>query len=375
MTATAVTGTTRPASLVPYDAVLVLSFGGPDTGDDVMPFLHDVTAGKGIPDERLAEVAGHYHRFGGRSPINAENRLLIAQLRAELSARGVRIPVIFGNMHWHPRTLDALRTAVAFGAHRVLAVITSAYASYSGSRQYREHLAAVSRALAAEGSPLRLDVLRPYFNHPGFVDANAAAARAALDALPTGRRTRLVAVTHSIPDTMNRASGVTGPTYLQQHQEELRLIDADLRAHGHEDVDSVLAFCSRSGAPGSPWLEPDVSDSLCRARDAGVEQVVIAPIGFIMDHMEVVYDLDTEALATAGEIGLPAVRATTAIHRPEFIAGLADLLTERAARERGEDAPRTAVGRYEGFPDDAPAGSCLQVDGVESGVPVIAGDE
>lgn len=358
----------------PYDALLICSFGGPNRPEDVLPFLRNVVHGKGVPDERLAVVAEHYHHFGGRSPINELNLALRARLVEELAARGVTLPVIWGNRNWHPYTVDALRDAVAFGARRVLVLVTSAYASYSGSRQYREHLAA---AVAALGSPdLRVDVLRPFFNAPGFVDANveaAAAAAASLEGGPDGAH--VVYVTHSIPETMQRASAATGPGYAQQHEDVRRAVDTGLARRLGVPLDSSLAFCSRSGDPRTPWLEPDVNDHLAKLAAGGVDKVVLAPIGFVSDHMEVVFDLDVEALETARRLGMTVARAATAGTSPRFVAGVVDLVLERAARERGEPVAPVVVGELGAFPDDAPPGSCRQREGEVTGIPVLAGSE
>lgn len=358
----------------PYDALLICSFGGPNRPEDVLPFLRNVVHGKGVPDERLAAVAEHYHRFGGRSPINELNLALRAALAAELGARGIDLPVIWGNRNWHPYTVDTLRDAVAFGARRVLVLVTSAYASYSGSRQYREHLAA---ALAALGDPdLRIDVLRPFFNDPGFVAANVDAVARAATALEGGPEgAHVVYVTHSIPETMQRASAATGPGYAEQHQDVRRSVDAAVAQRLGVALDSSLAFCSRSGDPRVPWLEPDVNDHLSKLAADGVRSVVIAPIGFVSDHLEVAFDLDVEALETARRLGMTAVRAATAGTHPRFVAGLVDLMLERAARERGEAVNPAVVGQLGAFPDDAPPGSCRMREGEVTGIPVLAGAE
>jgi ferrochelatase len=361
-----------PLSTQPYDALLICSFGGPNGPEDVLPFLRNVVRGKGVPDERLADVAEHYHRFGGRSPINELNLALRAALADELARRGVALPVLWGNRNWHPYTVDTLRDAVAFGARRVLVLVTSAYASYSGSRQYREHLAA---AVAALGRPeLRIDVLRPFFNDPGFVAANldaVAAAAASLDGDPADAH--VVYVTHSIPETMQRASAATGPGYAQQHEDVRRAVDAGLARRLGVALDSSLAFCSRSGDPRVPWLEPDVNDHLAKLAADGVRKVVLAPIGFVSDHLEVAYDLDVEAMDTARRLGMSAVRAATAGTHPRFVAGLVDLVLERAARKRGEATAPVVAGALGAFPDDAPAGSCRMREGEVTGIPVLAG--
>ena len=357
----------------PYDALLLCSFGGPNGTDDVLPFLRNVTRGKGIPEERLAEVGEHYHRFGGRSPINEQNLALQAALQAELARRGVRLPVLWGNRNWHPYTIDTLRDASAFGARRILTLVTSAYASYSGSRQYREHLAAAVAELGDEAPAI--DVVRPFFNDPGFVRANIDAIREAGATLPGGLSgAHVVYVTHSIPDTMQDASAVTGPGYREQHEDVRATIDAAL-ADEVGGAGSSLAYCSRSGDPRTPWLEPDVNDHIEALAAAGVRKIVIAPIGFISDHMEVAFDLDVEAMETAAEHGVAAVRAGTVGVRRPFVAGLVDLVLERAARERGEAAEPVTVGALPAFPDVAPPGSCRMRHGEVTGLPVLAGAE
>ena len=360
----------------PYDALLLVSFGGPNAPEDVVPFLRDVVRGRNIPDERLEAVGAHYYAFGGRSPINAQNLALRGALQAELERRDIALPVIWGNRHWHPYTRDTLRDAVAFGARRLLALVTSAYGSYSGSRQYREHLAAAVAELGPDGAGLQIDILRPFFNDPGFVAANTSAIAEAARALPGGLDGAHIAyVTHSIPTTMQEASAVTGPGYLEQHEDVRRVIDESLRRENGGAITSSLSYCSRSGDPRTPWLEPDINDHLEELAAAGVTKVVIAPIGFIADHMEVVYDLDTEALATAAERGIAAVRAGTVGIREEFVHGLVDLITERAARERGEEAVSPTVGAFRAFPDIAPPGSHRREHGVVTGIPVIAGSD
>lgn len=355
----------------PYDALLICSFGGPNGPEDVLPFLRNVTRGKAIPEERLVEVGEHYHHFAGRSPINEQNLALRAALEAELRARGSEIPVLWSNRNWHPYTVDVLRDAVAFGARRILVLVTSAYASYSGSRQYREHLAAALAELGIEG--LEVDVVRPFFNDPGFVEANYQAIADAVTGFDGPFH--VAYVTHSIPDSMQAGSEATGPGYSQQHEDVRAVIDSALRARLGVEITSSLSYCSRSGDPRTPWLEPDISDELERLQGEGVSQVVMAPIGFISDHMEVAFDLDIEAMETATELGMNAVRAGTASIREPFVSGLADMVLERAARERGEDPQPRVVGEYAAFADQAPAGSCRMRVGEVTGIPVIAGTE
>lgn len=358
----------------PYDALLICSFGGPNAPDDVLPFLQNVTRGKGIPEERLREVGEHYYGFGGKSPINEQNLALIEAIRTELANRGLTLPVIWGNRNWHPYTVDTLRDAAAFGATRVLTLVTSAYASYSGSRQYREHLAA-ARAELGEHAP-EIDILRPFFNDPGFVSANFDAIAEALETLPGGVSGAHIAyVTHSIPDTMQQASAVTGPGYREQHEDVRAVIDEWLAERFGERFASSLSYCSRSGDPRVPWLEPDINDHIAALAAAGVKKLVIAPIGFVSDHMEVAYDLDEEALETAAEHDVAAVRAGTVGVRAAFVSGIVDMVLERAARERGEQPEAPRVGELAVLPDVAPPGSCRMRFGEVSGVPVLAGDE
>ncbi|WP_449282869.1 ferrochelatase [Leucobacter sp.] len=358
----------------PYDALLLCSFGGPNGTDDVIPFLRNVTRGKGIPEERLAEVGEHYHHFDGRSPINEQNLALVDALRGELETRGIDLPVIWGNRNWHPYTVDTLRDAGAFGARRILTLVTSAYASYSGSRQYREHLAAAVAELG--GAAPRIDILRPFFNDPGFVTANIEAIEEAAASLDGGLDgAHVVYVTHSIPDTMQDASAVTGPGYREQHEDVRATIDTALAERLGVRLASSLAYCSRSGDPRVPWLEPDVNDHIEALAAQGVRKIVIAPIGFISDHMEVAFDLDVEALETAAEHGVQAVRAGTVGVRPSFVGGLVDMIVERARRERGDAAQARTVGSLGAFPDEAPAGSCRMRHGEVTGIPVIAGSE
>jgi len=369
------------AGLAPYDTVLLLSFGGPNGPDDVLPFLRNVTAGKNIPDERLAEVAEHYHHFGGRSPINEQNLALRAALEAELRRRGLDVPVVWGNRNWEPYTTDALAEAHAAGGRRAVAVVTSAYSSYSGCRQYRENLWTSLTELgeqvgAPEGAqPLVVDKVRSYFNHPGFVQANVDAVVEAYEgADPDAAWPRLVFVTHSIPDTMEEASVVAGASYREQHLDVARTVAAAVAQRLGRPVEWDLAYCSRSGPPSQPWLEPDVNDHLRELAAAGTTSVVLSPIGFVSDHMEVAFDLDTEALETAQELGMAAVRADSVGVREPFVRGLVDLLLERAAIARAYDAglPRpqeATVGELPAFRSVCAPGCCRMRAGVDSGRP------
>lgn len=338
----------------PFDALLLVSFGGPERPEDVVPFLENVTAGRGIPRERLEEVGQHYYGFGGRSPINDLNRDLIQAIRAELAEHDVDLPVYWGNRNWDPYLRDAMQEMVDDGVKRAAFFVTSAYSSYSGCRQYRENLAA-----ASDGLDLELVRLRLYFNHPGFVGPFTEATRAALADAPEG--TRVVFVTHSIPDTMNEDSGGPGRgAYRSQHEEVARLVAEGAGAEHH-----ALVYCSRSGSPRTPWLEPDVNDHLEALAEEGVTSVVVVPIGFISDHMEVIYDLDTEAEATAERLGMRFVRVATPDRHPAFVSMVRELLDERAATLEDPATPRTTVGACAPNPERCVVGCCPNPRGLD----------
>lgn len=332
-------------SAEPYDALLLVSFGGPERAADVVPFLENVTAGRGIPLERLEAVAHHYYQFGGRSPINDQCRLLIAAMREDFDANGLAdLPVYWGNRNWDPFLVDTLRQMQADGIRRAAAFVTSAYASYSGCRQYREDL---YRAGADLSAAPQIDKLRHYFNHPGFAEAMCDTTTAAVEALPESGRAsaRLLFVTHSIPAAMADSSGPDGGAYVAQHLDVAGVVaDSVRRRTGAATWPWELVYCSRSGSPATPWLEPDVNDRLRELAQGGTTAVVVVPIGFVSDHMEVVYDLDTEAAATASELGMHFARAATAGIHPSFVRVARDLVTERAAVVRGEDRVRACVG-------------------------------
>lgn len=357
-----------PGGAGPYDALLLLSFGGPEGPDDVVPFLENVTSGRGIPRERLKEVGRHYFLFGGVSPINAQNRELLDALRKDFAEHGLDLPVYWGNRNWAPYLTDALREISEAGHRRVLVLTTSAYASYSGCRQYRENLAASLAVLAAEGrAELRVDKLRHYFNHPGFLEPVAEATLTALAALPADVRdgARLAFTTHSIPTAAADTSGPPpahgrgdGGEYVAQHMDAARVVAEAVREATGIDRPWQLVYQSRSGSPLTPWLEPDICDHLEEVHAAGAPAVVMVPIGFVSDHMEVKYDLDTEAAAKAAELGLPVTRAATVGADPRFAAGVRDLVLERAAAERGLFPGRCALGALGPSHDVCPAGCC-----------------
>ncbi len=328
---------------MPYDALLLVSFGGPEGPEDVVPFLRNVTAGRGIPDERLVEVGAHYELFGGRSPINDQNRALLAAIRGDLGANGIDLPVYWGNRNWDPYLADVVTEMRDAGVRRVACFVTSAYSSYSGCRQYREDLGGVVAEM--ENAP-GLDRLRAYFNHPGFVEPMIDNTIAALEQLPAELRDEvpILYVTHSIPISMAEGSGPEGGAYVAQHRSVMAEIQQAVEARTGVAHTGELVYCSRSGAPHIPWLEPDVNDRLRELAADGTKGVAVVPIGFVSDHMEVVYDLDTEAAATAAELGLSYARAATCGTDSRFVGVVRELLLERAATERGEDPARTSVG-------------------------------
>jgi protoporphyrin/coproporphyrin ferrochelatase len=334
--------------MVQYDAFLLVSFGGPEGPEDVLPFLRNVTAGRPVPPERLAAVAEHYDRFGGVSPINQQCRDLLAAVEKEFAGAGIDLPVYWGNRNWHPYLADTLPAMAADGVSRALAFVTSAYSSYSSCRQYLDNIEA-ARAAAGPSAPV-VDKIRQYFNHPGFIEPNAAAVRQAAASLGGGDYD-LVFTAHSIPTAMADASGPAGGAYPAQLAEAAALVAGQI---GYERP-WRLAYSSRSGPPSQPWLEPDVNDCLADLAAAGSRAVVVSPIGFVSDHMEVKFDLDVEAAETARRLGLGFARAATAGTDPRFVAMIADLV-----RERTENAPRAALGTMGAGPDACPAGCCIR---------------
>ncbi len=371
-----------------YDAVLLASFGGPESQDDVIPFLRNVTRGRGIPDERLEEVATHYRANGGVSPINAQNRELKAAIEAELAARGIDLPVYWGNRNWDPYVPETLERIYADGHRRLLTVATSAYSCYSSCRQYREDLGMALRSTGLEGK-LEADKVRQYFNHPGFVEPFAEGLRTGLaeiradlaEAGRAGGRLHLFFATHSIPTADAEAAGPrplaaelqerTGlkpgegngaDVYSAQHldvaEEVLRLVPEA------EGIDWSLVYQSRSGAPHVPWLEPDINDAIeelaARSGEDGTEPlagVVVIPLGFVSDHMEVVWDLDTEARETCEELGLAFRRTPTPGTHPSFVSGLVDIVEERLGTREG----RAAVGCFGPWYDVCRPNCCVKV--------------
>ena len=328
-----------------YDAILVVSFGGPEGMDDVMPFLENVLRGRNVPRERMLGVAKHYEMFGGVSPINGQNRELIAALQRLLETQGPPLPIYFGNRNWHPLLADTLAKMRDDGVKSALAFVTSAYSSYSSCRQYLED---IERARASVGvdAPI-VEKLRAFYNHPGFIEANVANIRDALAQIPEERRTAapLVFTAHSIPELMAK-----GCDYEVQLRETSKLVAAAIGSDNWQ-----LVFQSRSGSPAQPWLGPDVCDSLRELHAAGREDVVVAPIGFISDHMEIIYDLDTEAMGLCRELGLNMIRAGTAGTHPAFIQMIRELILERIDPE----TPRRALGTMGPRESVCHSGCCL----------------
>jgi len=314
-----------------YDAILIVSFGGPESKDEVIPFLETVLRGRNVPRERLLTVAEHYYHFEGKSPINQQTRELIAALQSELERNGPRLPIYWGNRNWHPFLAETLKKMKDDGIRRAVAFVTSAYSSYSGCRQYREDIAR-ARAEVGMGEP-EVEKIRPFFNHPAFIEATVERVRDALQALPADVRenVQIVYLAHSIPLSMANTSD-----YVKQLEEVRRLVSAAL---GHRN--DVLVYQSRSGAPGQPWLEPDVLDHLRQVKARNLASaVVLAPIGFISDHMEVLYDLDVEARQLCDALALPMTRAKTVGVHPKFVAMIRELILERMNPE----LERRAVG-------------------------------
>lgn len=358
----AASGAEHVETPVAYDAILLASFGGPEGQDDVIPFLRNVTRGRGIPEERLEEVAHHYRAFGGVSPINDQNRELKAALEAELARRGIDLPVLWGNRNWDPYLRDALTEANERGYRKLIAIGTSAYSSYSSCRQYREDYAIALEETGLEGV-IQIDKVRQFFDHPGFVQpfidgvTDAFAQLAAQGVSPED--THVLFATHSIPTADAERSGPRdrefgeGGAYAAQHLAVAEVVMAEVRRVSTSSTTGTgstgegvstssttgawdLVYQSRSGPPSQPWLEPDIND---RINELDAKAVVIVPLGFISDHMEVKWDLDTEALETAGEKGIVAIRVPTPGVHAAFVTGLVDLVLERRDGVATSDRP------------------------------------
>jgi ferrochelatase len=302
-----------------YDAILLVSFGGPEKPDDVLPFLENVLRGKPVPRERLLEVAEHYYHFAGSSPINSQNRALIAALETELRAHSIALPIYWGNRNWHPLLADTLQQMKTDGIQRALAFFTSAYSSYSGCRQYRENIAAAQQ-LAGEGSP-QVDKIRAFYNHPGYIETVTERAAEAIAQVPAERLSgaRLLFTAHSIPMAMASTS-----RYVEQLEEASHLVASALGHPTHR-----LVYQSRSGSPLQPWLGPDILEAINEEHANAARDIVVVPIGFVSDHMEIIFDLDTQARERCKELGLTYQRAHTAGTHPRFVSMIRELIVER----------------------------------------------
>jgi protoporphyrin/coproporphyrin ferrochelatase len=339
----------------PYDAILIVAFGGPESMAEVMPFLENVLRGRNIPHERMIEVAHHYELFGGVSPLNQQIRDMIAALQAELDTHGPHLPIYWGNRNWHPLLTDTLQQMADDGVQNALAFFASAYSSYSGCRQYREDIARAQEAVGPAAPAV--DKIRVFYNHPAFIQANADGVTAALAQIPAERRAQahIAFTAHSIPQTMADNS-----RYVAQLEETSRLV-----AEAAGVTNWQLVYQSRSGPPHQPWLEPDIGDHLQTVHENGVADgviadvviadVVIAPIGFLSDHMEVIFDLDTEARQIAADLGLNMIRAATVGCHPAFITMIRELINERLT----PDPTRLALGTHGPSHDVCPVDCCL----------------
>ena len=338
-----------------YDAFLLVSFGGPEARSDVIPFLENVTRGRGVPAVRLEQVAEHYYRFGGVSPINQQCRELLAAIEKDFAASGIDLPLYWGNRNWDPYLADTVAAMAADGVRSAVAFATAAYSSFSSCRQYLDDIA-LARAQAGDGAP-RIDKLRPYFDHPGFIEPLADATAAAVESLPSALRSDadLVFTAHSIPVAMAAASGPRGGAYPAQLAAASRLVAERVGARSWQ-----LAYQSRSGPPSQPWLGPDVGDCIGELARSGSRAVVLVPIGFISDHLEVRYDLDVEAARTAQRLGVALARAAT----PGTDSRFATMVTE-LVRERLEGFPPGALGSPWQAGDFCVSGCC------GSGRPVV----
>ncbi len=347
-----------------YDAVMLTSFGGPEGPDEVMPFLERVTAGRGVPRERLEEVSHHYLALGGVSPINDQNRALLNAMRGEFAARSIDLPIYWGNRNSDPYFADTLRKIHADGYRNVLALVTSAYSSYSGCRQYRENLAKALIESDLVGK-LKIDKIRHYFDHPGFVTPFALGLAKAVDQSTSAglsvKQVKIFFTTHSIPDSMAETSGpigmreaYEGGMYVAQHETTAGLVAAQAKLYTDSQVPEwQLVYQSRSGSPSIPWLSPDIGDAIAEAAKTGVKGVIIVPIGFVSDHVEVIWDLDNEAKEIAEENHLFFARVATPGIDPKFVMGIAELVEERI-----KDGPRKALSKLGPWADFCAIGCC-----------------
>jgi ferrochelatase len=329
-------GVAQQAQQAGYDAFLLVSFGGPEGPGEVMPFLENVTRGRGVPPERLAEVAHHYDAFGGVSPISQQCRDLLAAIEKDFAVSGLDLPLYWGNRNWHPYLARTVAAMAAAGVSRAIAFVTSAYGSYSSCRQYLDDIEA-ARAEVGPGAP-RIDKIRHFFNHPGFVEPFTESTLAAIESLPpaVAGDAPLVFTAHSVPVAMAAASGPDGGLYPAQLAEAARLVAAGVAAAEGSERPWRLVYQSSSGPPSVPWLGPDVSDHLADLAADGAPGAVLVPVGFVSDHMEVVYDLDTEAAQAGQRLGLSLARAATPGTHPRFVSMITELVGERMGERAGE---------------------------------------
>ncbi len=330
-----------------YDAILLVSFGGPEGPDDVLPFLENVLRGKNVPRERMLEVAEHYRLCGGVSPLNDQNRRLVAAIQEELAQHGPRLPVYWGNRNWHPLLPQTLKRMAADGVRRALAFFTAAYSSYSGCRQYREDIQRAQQEVGPDAP--KIDKLRMFFNHPGFIEPMVESVADCFQRIPEARRSqaKLLFTAHSIPLAM-----AENCLYVAQLEEACRLVAEGV---GHEPWE--LVYQSRSGPPSQPWLEPDVCQRIEQLqKEESLAEVVILPIGFISDHLEVLYDLDTEARQLCDRLGVNMQRAATAGAHPRFVRMIRELVIERMS----DQPQRLALGAMGPSHDDCPEDCCLR---------------
>ena len=332
-----------------YDSIVLMSFGGPNGPDDVIPFLENVTRGRGVPRERLEEVAEQYTMFGGKSPINEQNLALMDALRTELDEHGIELPLYWGNRNWDPFIADTAAEMVAAGHRRALAVVTSAFSSYSGCRQYREDF---GRATDAVDGALTFHKIRAFWHHPGYIETMTDRVVDAFESLADDERgaARIVYTAHSLPNSMAATSD-----YVAQLEDAAALVTAAVAERTGLSPDQVLVYQSRSGPPQVPWLEPDIVDHLeASVADGDDRPVVLVPVGFISDHQEVKFDLDTQAREVADGLGLTMVRAATAGTHPRFVSMLRELIEERL----GDDGVRVSIGGLPPRPDQCPQDCC-----------------
>jgi len=308
----------------PYDAFLLVSFGGPEGMPDVMPFLENVLRGKNVPIERMHAVAHHYELFDGISPINEQNRQLIAALKPKIELAGPKLPIYWGNRNWHPMLNDTIKQMAADGIKRAIAFVTAGYSSYSSCRQYLENIEQ-ARISVGENAP-QIDKIRPFYDHPGLIAANTDQLLIALGSLASERRqaAKVIFTAHSIPMSM-----ADGCRYAEQLMETARLVISEAKVNNQWQ----LAYQSRSGPASQPWLEPDINDCIKQLAQEGIKDIVVAPIGFVSDHMEIIYDLDTEAQNLCETLGITYKRAKTASIHPKFINMITDLVEEQVASQ------------------------------------------